>query len=195
MFILNLIKIYHMKPWLHKIEVMVDRIIPYLLILLLFIIIGEVFYAEKLESYHFFVSAFDGFIVFIFALDLMFKYIHIRNFPKFFRKYWLEIIAIFPAFLVLRLFEEFIPLANVDKTQAYLHEAVEIKREGRLIIMEAEKIGEASRIRLFEQFIRPIARMPRFLKAFRFYRRILRAFRFYEKPTRKHHPNEKKAKL
>jgi len=55
-----------MKPWLHKIEFWVDKIIPYSLVLLFFVIIGEIFYSEKVEPYSFYVSIIDGFIIFIF---------------------------------------------------------------------------------------------------------------------------------
>ena len=171
-----------MKPWLHKIELIVDKIIPYSLIMLLFIIIGEIFFHEEIEPYVIFVGVIDNAIVFIFVLDLVFKYMRIRNFPNFMRKYWLEVIAVFPAFLVLRLIEEFVSIANLGETlQASLHETLEIEREGKVLVREIEGAGkEASRMRYFSRFIRPIARLPRFLKA----------FSFYEKPTGRHHPHE-----
>ena len=91
-----------MKPWLHKIEVIVDKLIPYLLIVLLFLIIGEIFYAEQVEPYSLFVSFVDNIVIVVFAFDLIFKYIRTKHFPEFLKKYWLEIIAVFPAFLFVR---------------------------------------------------------------------------------------------
>ena len=173
-----------MKQWLHKIELIVDKSIPYSLILLFFLIIGQIFFGHEIEPYHTFVSIIDGIIIFIFILDLIFKYARIKKFPKFFRKYWMEIIAVFPAFLVLRVIEEFITIANLGETvQASFHEVVGIEKEGKILMKEAERtrLG-VSRIKYFNRFIRPIARLPRFLKA----------FSFYEKPTGKHHPYEKK---
>ena len=171
-----------MKEWLHKIELIVDKSIPYCLILLFFVIIGEIFFKYKVEPYHAYISAIDDIIIFIFILDLVFKYIRTRNFPKFLRKYWLEVIAVFPAFLILRLIEEFVSIANLGETlQASLHETLEIEKEGKVLVREIESGGkEASRLRYFSRFIRPIARLPRFLKA----------FSFYEKPTGRHHPHE-----
>ena len=171
-----------MKEWLHKIELIVDKSIPYCLILLFFVIIGEIFFKYKVEPYHAYISAIDDIIIFIFILDLVFKYIRTMNFPKFLRKYWLEVIAVFPAFLILRLIEEFVSIANLGETlQASLHETLEIEKEGKVLVREIESGGkEASRLRYFSRFIRPIARLPRFLKA----------FSFYEKPTGRHHPHE-----
>ena len=173
-----------MKPWLHKVELIVDKLIPYSLIILLFIIIGEIFFHEKIEPYAIFAGVIDNVIVFIFVLDLIFKYIRIRNFPNFMKRYWLEVIAVFPAFLILRLLERFIPVASLGETvQASLHETLEIEKEGKILVREIEGAGkEASRVRYFSRFLRPVARIPRFFKA----------FSFYEKPTGRHHPNEKK---
>lgn len=173
-----------MKPWLHKVERIVDTSIPYLLVILFFVIIGEIFFQNEIKPYGIFVGIVDNFIILIFVLDLIFKYMRIRNFPNFFRKYWLEIIAAFPAFLILRLFERFIPVASLGETvQASLHETIQIEREGKLLAREIESMEkEASRLRYFSRFLRPIARVPRFLKA----------FSFYEKPTGRHHPHERK---
>lgn len=173
-----------MKLWMHKVELFVDKIIPYSLVLLLFMIIGEIFFGHKIEPYSFYVSVIDGTIILIFILDLIFKYVRIRSFPKFFRKYWLEIIAVFPAFLILRLIEEFASVARLGETvQSSIHEALAIEKEGAVLVREIERGGKGvSRLRYFSRFIRPIARFPRFLKA----------FSFYEKPTGKHHPFERK---
>lgn len=158
-----------MKPWLHKIEVIVDKSIPYTLVILLFLIIWEIFYAHQIEPYSFFVSVIDNVIILIFIIDLAFKYIRTRYFPDFFRKHWLEIIAVLPASLFIRLIERFIPVSTFEIGQSVLHEATEIKREEKFIAMEVEKAGQISRTRYFLRFIRPMARLPRFTKAFSFY--------------------------
>jgi len=178
-----------MKRWLHKIELLVDKIIPYSLVLLFFLIIGEIFYADIIEPYRIYVSITDGFIIFIFVIDLIFKYVRIRNFPKFFKSYWLEIIAVFPAFLVLRVVEEFVILVDLGETmqtvggtaQSALHETLGIEKEGKILMGEVERTGRGiSRFRYYHKFIRPLARFPRFLMA----------FSFYEKPTGRHHSYE-----
>jgi hypothetical protein len=84
---------------------------------------------------------------------------------------------------VLRLLEEFVAIANLGETaQKYFREALEVEREGKVLVREIEKTGQASRLKYFARFIRPLARFPRFLKA----------FSFYEKPTGKHHVYEEK---
>ena len=162
-----------MKRWMHKIELLVDKIIPYLLVLLFFVILGEIFFAHEIEPYSVFVSSVDGFIIFIFVIDLIFKYIRIRNFPKFFRNYWLEIIAIFPAFLILRVMEEFVIIVKLEESIGISQDVIEVGER---------TIPRASRMHYFSRFIRPLARFPRFLKA----------FSFYEKPTGRHHSYEEK---
>jgi hypothetical protein len=172
-----------MNRCFHKIEWLVDKVIPYTLIILLFLIIGQIFFEDEIVPFHSIVSVIDCFIISIFILDLIFKYMRIKSFPKFFSKYWLEIIAVFPAFLVLRLIEEFVSLASFgEMLQTSFHEALEIEREGKLLVREVERTGkEASRLRYLVRYIKPVTRLPRFLKA----------FSFYEKPTGMHHPNEK----
>ena len=162
-----------MKVWLHKIEHIVDKSIPYLLILLLFVIIGEIFFSHKIEPYRMFVSVIDSFIIFVFVIDLIFKYIRIRNFPKFFKNYWLEIIAIFPAFLILRVMEEFAIIVKLEESIGISQDVIEVGER---------TIPRTNRLRYFSRFIRPLARFPRFLKA----------FSFYEKPTGRHHSYERK---
>ena len=66
-----------------------------------------------------------------------------RNFPNFFKKYWLEIIAVFPAFLILRLVEKLAPIAGFGETlQASLHETMEIEKE--IVLKKGKKIGNAN---------------------------------------------------
>jgi len=179
-----------MKRWLHRIELWVDKVIPYSLVVLLILIIGEIFFKHEFEPYSIYVSIVDGFIIFIFVIDLIFKYVRIRNFPKFFKSYWLEIIAVFPAFLVLRLVEEFIILVKLGETfesvgetaQSAFHEIVGVEKEGKILMREVERTGQGvSRLRYYHRFVKPLARFPRFFKA----------FSFYEKPTGRHHSYEK----
>lgn len=149
-----------MEKWLHRTEIIVDKSIPYLLLLLLVLIMGELFFAGKIEAYHSYVSAIDWLIIGIFVLDLGFKYVRSKNIPSFFKEYWLEILAVFPAFLVVRMIEEFIRIANLEQAILLSQESLEV----------GERIGvRANRIHYFGRFIGPLARLPRFFKAFSFY--------------------------
>lgn len=151
----------------HKIEVFVDKLIPYALVLLLVLIVSEVFFSDKLHYYSFFVSVVDVTIIGIFAVDLFFKYIHIKNIPRFIRTYFLEILALFPAFLIVRVLEEFLIVTRLEDTIQFSQEALEISQKAGL---------GPTRISYFSRLIMPLARLPRFLAA----------FHFYEKPTHRH---------
>ena len=177
-----------MKVWMHKIELIVDRIIPYCLIPLLFLIVGEIFFSTQLSPYDFWLNFLDGIIVCIFVLDLIFKYIRARKIPKFLKSCWLDIIAVFPFFLVFRLFEEIGILFNfgerILEAQPIFRETVEIEKEASQIIKESEKIAKVSRTEAIARFFKPLARSQRFLKA----------SLYYERPTGKHHPHERPIK-
>ena len=64
-----------MKEWLKKIELFVDKFIPYLLVLLIFVIIIELFFHDVAEAYRYHINLLDGFIVLVFLLDLYNKYL------------------------------------------------------------------------------------------------------------------------
>ncbi len=165
-----------MRLWLHKVEKLVDRIIPPLLLLLLAVIIGELFFAEEFEPYGRQVEYFDIFLISLFAVDLGFKFHRVRKIRKFVRTYWIEIIATIPFFLVFRFIEFFRFEGLVEQGQRFAHEAGEVEkleREGAAIAKEAGRVLRSFRI---------IARFPRFLKV----------LPFHEKPTGRHHWYEKR---
>ena len=180
---------------LHKIEVIVDKLIPPVLAALLIVIVGELFFSHQFEWYKHYADLFDGFIVLVFAVDLSFKYSRIRKLPTFAKKYWLEIIATIPFFLIFRLLEFFKISDVLEAGQAFAHEgaaaeklvqegaaAGKIEREAALIAKEAARAGEVSRTARMLNTFRAIGRFPRFINA----------LHFWEKPTGKHHWHEKK---
>src|SRR3989338_4432154 len=94
-----------MKRWLHTVELSVDEIIPLLLVVLLVVSIIETAFPES-HIIRLSVDIYDGIVVLVFISDLTFKYHRMRNnVPGFLRKYWLEIVASFPLFLVIRFLE------------------------------------------------------------------------------------------
>ena len=169
---------------MHKVEVWVDRSIPYLLVVLGAIILGEIFFHEQVAPYALYSDIADGFVIFVFVLDLIFKWIRIRNFKRFLKESWLDIIAVFPFFLFFRLFEGFAALIvspeGLVQGQKILHESLEVEKEVSRVVREAEKVGSISRSERFVRFLRPITRLPRFLKA----------TPFFERPTGDHHPHD-----
>ena len=169
---------------LHKVELWVDRIIPFSLLVLCIIIGMEIYYPLTAERYHALFSILDGSIIMLFAADLGFKYMRVRNFPLFLRTYWLEIIALMPFAIAIRSFEYILPLLRLrrlEKVSDSAHGVLETGSKWSLIVKEAESAGKASRLTVANSFLRPIARMPRFLQA----------LVFYERPMGKHHPHDK----
>jgi len=157
----------------YKVEHLVDKSIPYLLILLFFIIIVEFFYHDYALKYEFWIDLCDYFIIFVFLIDLWFKWNRSRNFKMFLRTSWIDILAVVPFYLIFRLFEEIAYFARfgetLERTQKVLHETVEVEKEVFKIASEAEKSGKVTRVGLLERFFKPVQRFPRFLKAFSFY--------------------------
>jgi len=180
-----------MKKFWHKIEVAIDWVIPWCILLLLIIIILEIFFHDLAETYHLYIQIGDYFIVSVFIIDLVFKYMRIRNIKNFIKECWLDILAVFPFFIFFRMFERIIILAELSggftQFQLLFHEGLEIEKsgskilkEGGKIIQEAEKVGKVSRVKQIVRFFKPIQRAPRLIKA----------LPFYEKPTGKHHLHE-----
>jgi len=174
-----------MKKYWHKLELIIDKLIPPCLVLLLGIIIIDIFYMDFAHDHYFWILITDSFIVLVFLIDLIFKYIRIKNVPLFLRRYWIDILAVFPFYLLFRgveLILAFMPVSESMKSvQMMLHEGLEIEKEGSKIVKEA---GKAGRFQRLARFIRPIVRAPRFLKI----------IPYFEKPTGRHHHYENHVK-
>ena len=139
---------------LKKIEVVVDKIIPLLLVILLFVIIAELLFKEEINNYIVYIDIFDMFLIIIFSVDLMFKYSRTRKMKFFFKRYWLEIIAIFPFFLIFRLYEGFALFFGnlwefVLPSQKIIHEGLVVEKI----------VAEDSRM---VKIIRPLMRIFKF---------------------------------
>ena len=178
-----------MKRWIHFIEVFVDKIIPYLVLLLLFIIIGEFAFHDLVNSYRTYVNITDYTILFFFLIDLCFKFYRVRNVKLFFRKYWLEVIAVFPFILVFRMFEELFILLRftgpIEEGQKIVHTVTEAARisEEQKIIRELSTLEKETRVfRSIEEGTR-LSRTSMFLRFFRL-PRLARAIPVYEKPIK-----------
>ena len=167
---------------LHKVEKLVDSVIGPLLAVLLVVILAEIFLHEQFEAVSAYADYFDMFLISVFAVDLAFKFHRVRKFPRFLRKYWLEVMATIPFFLVFRFTELFGLNLFIERGQEIVHEVPEIQKlekETAGIVREAGRAGRTARlIRTF----RIASRLPRFLGA----------IPFFEKPTGKHHLHEKK---
>lgn len=195
-----------MKRWMHKIEVIVDKAITPCLLVLLVVIVLELGFHDFVEHYHLghYIEIADYIVIGVFVVDLIFKFNRVRKIPLFLRKYWLDIIAVFPFFLIFRAFElaagafSAAVSEGAQTAQAIVHEGLEIEKEGAKLLREGEKLAkEGSRIgrwaerfsklsreSRFMRFLRPILRLPRFAKA------APDVVKFYEKPHGGHHEHE-----
>jgi len=188
-----------MKRWMHKIEVIVDKAIAPCLVLLLAVIVLELGMHDFVVEHglQIYIDIADIIIITIFVLDLVFKYLRTRHIPLFLKKYWMDILAVFPFFLMFRFYELTIGVFSpaltegAEAAQRILHEGVEVEREGvkiarevEAVVKEGEKVVKVERSARFARFLRPLFRSPRFFKA------ASRTQKFYEKPKGEHHQNE-----
>mgnify|MGYP001265686175 CR=1 FL=1 len=179
-----------MKRWLHRIEIFVDKAIPYLVLLLIFIIIGEFAFHNFMERYHTYVVIADYLIISFFVVDLAYKFYRVRKIKLFLKKYWLEIIAVFPFVLVFRLFEEILIVfrltESLEQGQKVLHGVTEITKLGeeQKIIRELQELEKGSRVFRSIQEGTSLSRTSMFLRFARL-PRLARAIPIYEKPIKK----------
>jgi len=169
-----------MHPLLKKLEHFTDRIIPYLLILLAVVLGIEFFFKDIAEKYYSLIFSVDITIIVFFSLDLIFKFNRVRKIKLFLKKYWLDIIAVFPFFLLFRVVEEVFAIFRIStelgEGQKFFHiglETEKLAKEEKALreLAELQKETELTRTRLFARFFR----LPRLTKV----------FPFYEKPIKK----------
>lgn len=157
-----------MNKFLQKLEIFIDHIIPYLLIGLLVVIIGEIFYPEQFHHYQLEVDIYDTIVILAFATDLAFKYNRVRKLKKFVKKYWLDIIATIPFFLIFRVLEVFRISEFLETGQQILHEAAGVEKEAAAISRESKAV-KLTRTERFLRYFKSLGRFPRFIKAMKFF--------------------------
>ena len=163
-----------MGKFSEKLERFVDKAIPYLIIILLGIVIVDVFYHEVSLRYAKTIFILDAIIITIFVIDLIFKYQRVRNIPRFVRLYWIDILAVFPFFLLLRLFEEILLLSesSISALRNLFHAGLIFEEQvivGEEAARTAELLAKEGRVSLVVRWFRPLRRLPRLFKAFSFY--------------------------
>lgn len=179
-----------MHPFLKRLEHITDRIIPYLLVLLAIILILEFVFTEKAELYHTQIVVADYIVIFFFTVDLIYKYNRVRQFKPFVKKFWLDILAVLPFFLLFRAVEELFLLLNISQDvaegQKFLHLGVEAEK----IAKEETALRELSQLQKESQFIKEIeagTKLSRTSLFARFFRipRLIKVYPVYEKPIKK----------
>jgi len=179
-----------MHPLLKKLEHLTDRIIPYLLILLTIIIVLEFGFKHIAEQYNLHITIADYTIIFFFVLDLAYKYNRVRQFKPFVKKFWLDIIAVFPFFLVFRIVEELFLLLSVSQDVAEGQKFLHFGLEAEKIVKEESALKELSSLQKESRFIKEIesgTKLTRTSLFARFFRlpRMIKVLPFYEKPIKK----------
>lgn len=150
---------------LHKTEWLVEKSIPYIMVLLAAILAAE--FTVGLEHYEPWVTIADYFIVGIFILDLSFKWTHTKNITTFVKLYWIEILAVFPFYLLFRVYQDMAALGeSVGQAQRIAHEASIISKESE-VLREARFLREAQvaerELGMIERGIRVVQRSVRLL--------------------------------
>lgn len=161
----------------YEFEHFTDDIIPVLVVLLAIVLILEnpFWTLVHLEDYAPWPTVFDTTVVFFFVVDLVFKWFKTRNIRRFFKLYWLDIVAVFPFYLGFRVYAQFAGIFRLgeeisETSQKLAHEAV-LLREARMF-REAEEVAKEARVAheagVVGRSIRAVQRILRVLKG-RFY--------------------------
>lgn len=154
-----------MRPLLRKIERWVDRLIMPALFAIVVIVVLEVFFHDFAHEHHFWIEVTDILVILVFGTDLSFKFHRASGWEGFLRKYWMEIIAVIPVFLVFRVMDLIrFSLQSFELGQHILHL---VERSGRFAAFF--RSGELSRSTRFAGFIRGFTRLPRFAMAAHFF--------------------------
>jgi hypothetical protein len=155
-----------MHIWLHRLEFLIDQLVPPMFIALLILIIGQLFFLRQFQAYMDYATIIDWIVVSVLVIDLIFKYIRKQSKREFLRRYWLEILAVLPFFLIFRVAEFLFPAFYT------------ILMAGQAgISLEAAQLGRTSKM----------VSMLKLLGLSGY----SRAAHFFEKPTGKHHHGEK----
>lgn len=160
-----------MEKTLSRVKHFIDRILPYALVVLLVLIILEIFFKELVQPYETIINTIDNIIVTMIAADLYFKWRRSHGIKNFLRSSWLDIIAVFPFFIMIRILEEAVILIRLTDTIESFDNFLEIERDSIRLAREIEKEAKVSRTSFMKRFLKPFARSPRFAKAFTFYER------------------------
>ncbi|MFO7793543.1 MAG: hypothetical protein R6V35_01040 [Candidatus Nanohaloarchaea archaeon] len=142
-----------------------DRLVGPALIVILIVILMEIFLPDLAHKYHTAILVADYSAISIFVVDLGFKFKRASEWEGFVKKYWLEIIAIMPGFILFRVLDTiFVITRSAELSQDAIHLAT---RSERLAAIAGS--GELSRAARLERLTKGLTRTPRLAKAFSFY--------------------------
>ncbi len=137
-----------------KAEKFVDWLITPAVIVLSVLVVGELLF--EFNRYEPWVTIADLGVVAIFVADLFFKWQRVHEIKKFVKLYWLEILAVFPFYLIFRAVN-FAGSLLGPEAERTIHEVSLLRRSTQLkaILREEELLGRG--IRLGQRLIRLVA--------------------------------------
>ncbi|MBI4095723.1 MAG: hypothetical protein HY438_02585 [DPANN group archaeon] len=145
-----------MATRISRLEQLIDALVFPAVIALAVLIIGEVFF--DFDKYEPWVTITDAIIVLIFILDLIMKWRRIHDVKKFVKLYWLEILAVFPFYLIFRAFAFFRDFGQGSElVQKTLHESVFIKEGKEIEALVKEERLAGRFLRVSQRAIRVLA--------------------------------------
>jgi hypothetical protein len=125
-------ELHPLSPFWEKVEHINSKAIPYAVFTLTIIIIVELFVELHSHFLEGLIHIADYFIILIFVIDLCFIYYHVRNWKIFFRRFWLDILAVFPFVLFFRGLGGMFRLFRISEElffgQTLLHEGLEVRK-------------------------------------------------------------------
>lgn len=133
-----------------------DFLLPYAIILLAVDLVINLFFFEIYSIYNFYFLILQWSCLSIFFSDLLFKFFRASTIPQFLKTSWFDILAIFPFFLIFRMFEA---LGLIGTLSGAVSEAQGVIGTGSDIERRAH----------FERFLKPLLKTPRFAKVLHFY--------------------------
>tara|TARA_Y100000310_G_C20673147_1_gene811396 strand:+ start:2321 stop:2920 length:600 start_codon:yes stop_codon:yes gene_type:complete len=164
------VKIHPLSPFWEKVEHINSKLIPYAVFALTIIIIVELFVDLHSHFWEEVIHIADVLIIIVFVIDLFFIFYHVRKWSIFFRRFWLDILAVFPFVLFFRglagLFRFFRISEQFFFGQTLLHEGLEVR-----------KAAAAARTQKFAKYLRMGARGIRVVSKSRFFTAFKKAKR------------------
>lgn len=149
-----------------KLKNAADMLVGPALLVILVVILLEVFLPDFAHHYHTQILIADYAAISVFVVDLGFKFKRASEWKSFLRKYWLEIIAIMPGFILFRMLDTFFVITrSAELSQDAIHLAT---RSERLAALAGG--SELTRAARFERVMLGLARTPRLARAIDFYK-------------------------
>ena len=146
----------NLKSFFTTIHTITDFLLPYAVIFLGIDLFFHLFFSNIYMNFEIYFSILQWSCLSVFFSDLVFKFSRATTIPQFLKTSWFDILAIFPFFLVFRVFETIGILGTISGTvgdiQGVVGTGSDIERKAH-----------------FERFLKPLLKTPRFAKVLHFY--------------------------